>query len=266
MDFRNPSQGPPLARPGGPAASAPNPPGFLANLWCWAWLISLSIAALGLSPWWLLFGRLKGWSRARSAREGIWIYGRLYLKLIRPFIRVEIDNPDLAAAKSPLIITANHQSWLDIYLLGAQNARDICMLVRAWPFKKLFFFGPLMRLASYIETEGVTAEEILDRCRKELERGAVILCFPEGTRSRDGSLSRFRSGAFKLAVELGVPVLPLIIHNSGRVMPKGSFRFRPGTIKMELGPEVTADRFQEATIAHGALRRFVRRIFLARLG
>ena len=240
-------------------------PLMAANLWCWGWLLISSLAALLLAPFWLLGGRLAGWSAARAAREGTWRYARLYLKLISPFVPLKVSGAGLVRPGSPAIVAANHQSWLDLYLMSRIEDRNICVLVRAWPFRRLFFFGPLMRLADYIETEGPGAEAILERARQELAAGAVLLCFPEGTRSRDGRLGRFRSGIFKLAVELNAPVVPMVISGSGRVMPKGSFIFRPGPIELSMGPRIAPDGFAEESIAHGALRRFVRRRFISAL-
>lgn len=236
-----------------------------ANLWCWAVLIILSALALVIAPAWLTFNRFRGWSWTRGAREGTWIYGRFYLAAIRPFVKVTIIGQLSSLNPAPGVMVVNHQSWLDIYLLGAQKERNLCFLVRGWPFRRLFFFRPLMRLSGYIETEGVEAEEILRQCRREIQSGSIIVCFPEGTRSRDGSLGRFRSGVFKLAAELDIPMIPLIIHHSGRVMPKGSLVFRPGVIRMEIGRPAEPGHFRAEAIAHGAMRRFVRHRFISAL-
>lgn len=122
-----------------------------------------------------------------------------------------------------------------------------------------------MRIAGYIETEGVEAVDILSQCRREMDAGAIVLCFPEGTRSRDGSLGKFHSGVFKLAAELGRPVVPMIVKHSGRIIPKGSFIFRPGRIKIVLETPAQPGLFAGEGIPHGALRRFVRRRFLSAL-
>jgi 1-acyl-sn-glycerol-3-phosphate acyltransferase len=163
--------------------------------------------------------------------------------------------------EGPVLLAANHQSWLDLYLLAAQNARNLCFLVRAWPFRKLFFFRPLMRLAGYIETEGLPLEKLWPRLKVEAGRGAVLVAFPEGTRSPDGELGRFHSGLFKLALDLNLPVWPLIIHHSGRVMPKGSLVFRPGRIRVELGRPIRPEDFVQAAIPHRAMSRAARLVF-----
>jgi 1-acyl-sn-glycerol-3-phosphate acyltransferase len=118
-----------------------------------------------------------------------------------------------------------------------------------------------MRLAEYVETEGAPLEDILARLRAEAGRGSVLVAFPEGSRSPDGELGRFHSGLFKLAVDLNLPVWPLVIHHSGRVMPKGSFLFRPGRIRVEPGLPLRPEDFAGALIPHGAMRRAARLFF-----
>lgn len=234
---------------------------IMANVWCWGGLIVISLAALIAAPFWLAAVRLAGWSWTRGAREGTWLYASLYLMAIRPFVRLEVVNTGMTRKHAPAIMVVNHQSWLDLYLMAAQQARDICILVRAWPFKRLFFFGPIMRMAAYVETEGAELDGILDKCRREMDAGAVILCYPEGTRSRDGALGRFHSGVFKLAVELDRPIVPVIVRHSGRIIAKGSFLFHPGCIKICIETPIDPGGFAGETIPHGALRRFVRRRF-----
>lgn len=235
-------------------------PFSITNILAWSMLLLSTVLAILALPPWFLICRLRGFRLVRAMREGAWLYGRFYMALLRPVLKIDFSRqggPDGAAG----LIVVNHQSWLDPYLLCRVEPRNFTILIRSWPFKRLFFFGPFMRLAEYIETEGAAAEEILAACRRELAAGASIVCFPEGTRSRDGSLGRFRSGIFKLAVELDVPVIPLVIRHSGLIMPKGSLIFRPGRIRMEMGPPIEPGRFVSEPIAHGALRRFVRRRF-----
>ncbi|MDR2945542.1 MAG: 1-acyl-sn-glycerol-3-phosphate acyltransferase [Candidatus Adiutrix sp.] len=232
-----------------------------ANIWCWGCLAIISIAALAAAPLWLLAGRLRGWSWARGVREGTWLYARLYLASISPFVRLDIRHAHRVADFAPAVWAVNHQSWLDLYLMSAQPVRNICILIRAWPFRRLFFFGPLMRLAGYVPTEGADFGGILEQCRREIADGAAILGYPEGTRSRDGSLGRFHSGLFKLAVELNRPVIPVVVRHSGRIIPKGSFIFRPGRIEISYEAPVEPGQFAGEALPHGGLRRCVRQDF-----
>jgi len=232
-----------------------------ANLWAWGSLAVLSALALAMAGPWLAWGRLRGRPVPAVVREGVWLYGRAYLHLLRPTAKVELADSGAGPLNGPALVAANHQSWLDLYLLAAQNARNVCFLVRAWPFRRLFFFRPLMRLAEYVETEGVPWEELWPSLRAEAARGSVMVAFPEGTRSSDGELGRFHSGLFKLAIDLDLPVWPLVIHRSGRVMPKGSLFFRPGPIRVKFEQPLRPGDFARAPIPHGAMRRAARLAF-----
>jgi 1-acyl-sn-glycerol-3-phosphate acyltransferase len=232
-----------------------------ANIWAWSGLAVLSALALLLAGPWLGWGRLRGRSVPAVIRDGVWLYGRACLHLWRPVVKVNLAGRRAARLKGPALMAINHQSWLDLYLMSAQNARNVCFLVRAWPFRRLFFFRPLMRLAGYIETEGAPLEDLLASLRAEAGRGAILAAFPEGGRSPDGELGRFHSGLFKLAMDMNLPVWPLVIHHSGRVMPKGFFLFRPGSIRVEFGPPLRPEDFAQALVPHGAMRRAARLFF-----
>ena len=235
--------------------------GLAANLWAWGGLAVLSVLVLILASPWLAWGRWRGRSASAVIRDGVRLYGRAYLHLLRPVVKVNLAPRRAARLAGPALLAVNHQSWLDLYLMSAQNARNVCFLVRAWPFRRLFFFRPLMRLAGYIETEGVPLAALMARLRAEIGRGAILAAFPEGGRSPDGRLGRFHSGLFKLALDLNLPVWPLVIHHSGRVMPKGSLVFRPGRIRLEMGAPLRPEAFARALIPHGAMRRAARLFF-----
>lgn len=231
---------------------------ILTNLWMYLVLGSATVAVLALYMPWLVLASLAGRPFRRTARKGILLYGRVCMLAARPAVRVRVNAPSALRDAPAAVVVANHQSFFDTYLLGAQNADNIGMLIKGWPFKKLFFFRPVMRAAGYIETAGDPPEKTLARCLEELSGGGHLLAFPEGTRSADGGLGRFHSGMFALAMEAGVRVIPMVIHGSHAVLPKGSRLFRPGTIHVEFLPPVDTERFRSELIPHGALRRHVR--------
>lgn len=204
----------------------------------------------------------------RVARTAGWIYGRSSLLLLRPFIRVRCLNPEGACGLTPCIITANHQSILDLYLLGFQKVTQVCPVTKSWPFRYLLPFIAVMRTAGYIEAENRVPEEILRDCRARLAEGCALVVYPEGRRSRDGKLGKFHAGAFLMALEENIPIVPMVIKNSYDVLPPDSFRVYGGTLEVEMLPAIQpADyaRFRAEPLPHRALLKHVRQLYVERL-
>jgi 1-acyl-sn-glycerol-3-phosphate acyltransferase len=235
---------------------------------------SLAIAAVFLCwtiiilPCTLLIAALhKFWPTAmcNANRRYIWFYGYTTLFLLRPWLPVRMRNPGLAVRYPRAIITPNHQSFLDIYLLSAQRQSNVCMITKSWPYKLLFFFAPTMRSAGYIDAESLSAGEVEELCLQRLQEGATLVIFPEGRRTRDGFLGRFHSGAFRVAVRAQIPVLPLLIKNTFHIFPPGSKTFLPAPIEMEFLDPVFPRDFTQELLPHRAMMRHVRTQFLQHL-
>jgi putative phosphoserine phosphatase/1-acylglycerol-3-phosphate O-acyltransferase len=104
-------------------------------------------------------------------------------------------------------------------------------------------------------------QPLVDAMRNE--RKSVVIA-PEGTRTISPKLAPFKKGAFHLAIQAGVPVVPIVIHNAGDVAPKGDFVFRPATVEVDVLPPVDTGDWRAETIeAHVAE---IRRLFQAKLG
>ena len=226
---------------------------------CWTIIIlpcTLLIAALH---------RLWPAAMCGANRRYIWFYGYTTLFFLRPWLPVRIRNPDLAVRYPHSIIAPNHQSFLDIYLLGAQNQANVCMVTKNWPYRLLFFFAPTMRSAGYIDAESLSAGELEERCLQRLHEGATLVIFPEGRRTRNGALGRFHSGAFRVAVLAQVPVLPLLIKNTFHIFAPGSKTFTPAPVEMAFLDPVFPQDFAHELLPHRAMMRHVRSQFLYHL-
>lgn len=198
-------------------------------------------------------------------RRYIWLYGRSTLFLLRPWLPVRMRNSQMAVEHPGSVVVCNHQSFLDIYLLAAQDQANVCLITKSWPFRLLFFFAPTMRSAEYIDAESLPTEQVEAQCLERLRDGATLVVFPEGSRTRTGALGKFRSGAFHVAVKAGRPVLPLLIHNSFQVFPPGGKGFYPATIHMEFLDPVWPQTFSEELLPHRAMMRHVRNLYVKHL-
>ena len=136
----------------------------------------------------------------------------------------------------PYIYMSNHQSNFDIpVLLG-------CLPVQfRWLAKEELFripiFGSSMRKCGYISIDRSDRRKAIRSLKLAAEtiRGGVsVMIFPEGTRSRDGSIQPFKKGGFVLALESGVPIVPLVIHRTFAIMAKNSLRIQPCDVVLEV--------------------------------
>ena len=158
-------------------------------------------------------------------------WSKMTLKICRVEVRVRgIDNivPDGA-----YIFVTNHASMFDIPAIMSVLPRVRIM------FKKELSYVPLWGWAlkwghhtMVDRAKGSEAMKSLDRAAAAIKTGGSVILFAEGTRSRDGKLQPFKRGAFTLAARSGVPIVPITINGSFKILPKGSFDIRPNPIEL----------------------------------
>jgi len=149
-------------------------------------------------------------------------------------VKIEIIGTENIVPGKPQILMANHQSDFDILICMAGIPVDFI-----WTAKKELFripvFGKAMRMSGFIEIDRqdhAKAIKSLAQAAGKLQEGISLAAFPEGTRSRDGKLLPFKQGMFYLAIQTGVPIVPVTIIGSGRIMSKKSLHVNRGEIIM----------------------------------
>lgn len=198
--------------------------------------------------------KIRKWARTLN-----WLYGRVSIWLMNPFFRIRLINMDEAKKAAPCIVVCNHQSILDLYMLGAQDCDQVCPITKSWPFRLLFPFAPAMSAAGYIDAERMSLGELENACRQRLRAGCVLVFYPEGRRALE--LGKFHAGAFQLALAENLPIVPMRISGSGKAIAPGSLRARPGEISVEMLPAIRPEQyapFRSATLPHRALMKYVR--------
>ncbi len=149
-------------------------------------------------------------------------------------IKVEVEGLDRFDHHKAYIVISNHQGNFDILVL----AQYLPLTARFVAKKELFripLFAQGMKLAGMIAIDrgnSSKARAALQRTFDVLKSGVSVIIFPEGTRSRDDSIHRFKKGGFILALETGIPILPVSISGSRHIMEKKSIRLRKGRIKV----------------------------------
>lgn len=137
----------------------------------------------------------------------------------------------------PLIFASNHESALDIWVLVEQLPRIVRFVAKAELFR-IPVFGSYLRLGGHVRVDrGDPAQAIgsLRAAAGVVRAGTSLIVFPEGTRSRDARIQPFKKGPFALAMEAGVPVVPVAISGSAAVTPSNVIAVRPGTIRVAVG-------------------------------
>jgi 1-acyl-sn-glycerol-3-phosphate acyltransferase len=145
-----------------------------------------------------------------------------------------IERIDLARN---YVYVANHASYFDIPAVLAGVPQDV-RLVYKKELEKLPFFGWGLKLGkTYIaidRRQGNDALATIESTAKKIREGSSVLLFAEGTRSADGALQPFKRGPFNLAARAGIPVVPVTLIGSHGVLPRDSWKVRPGTIRLVL--------------------------------
>lgn len=150
----------------------------------------------------------------------------------------KIINPHNERFEKPGVIICNHQSHIDL-LYTLMLSPKIITLTNQWVWKSPFY-GWIIRYADFLPiVDGI--EEHVDTLEKLVADGYSILVFPEGTRSPDCEIQRFRKGAFYLAEKLHLDIIPLVIHGIGHILPKTEFMLRKGKIHIEILERITPD-------------------------
>lgn len=225
------------------------------------WTICFTILFPVCYPFYRIITR---YEKDRIARDFIWVYGRIWLFLIFPFAPLRVRGVNLREWRGkPLILISNHLSFFDPYLMAALSLSDIVFTSRSWPFK-MPWYGFFMRTAGYLDMEALGLDGCLDEARKYFSRKAAVLFFPEGHRSTTGEIQRFYSGAFKIAIETGVPIVPLCISGSQRMLPPGRNYFLPARMSITALSPVNPNDFA-GPLAHVELRKHTKRLMKGHL-
>jgi 1-acyl-sn-glycerol-3-phosphate acyltransferase len=155
-------------------------------------------------------------------------------------VKIEVDNRANLVADQPYVFVANHASSLDIWAMFLVIPRRIRMIAKK-QLARIPLFGWGMWAGRFIfidRQNGVAARRSIDQAGERIHNGESVLVFPEGTRTRDGSLGPFKKGSFHLAVKAGVPIVPVALRGTRELMPRGSILLRAGTVKAIVGEPI----------------------------
>jgi glycerol-3-phosphate dehydrogenase (NAD(P)+) len=155
----------------------------------------------------------------------------------------------------PVILAANHRSFLDPFIVGCCIRRPVYFVAKKELFEKRWQGWVLNRLGAFPIKRGEADEESMETARAVLDRGAAVVIFPEGTRIRKGPLRRPKRGVGRLALETGAPVIPVAILGSDRA--RRGWRIRPVWVRVRCGKPLRFPRVQQPSprLAQGVTAR-----------
>ena len=168
---------------------------------------------------------------------------------LNPLWRFIVSGTVPANPRHPYVVVSNHESFVDMLLIS-HVPMEMKWLAKS-EFFKIPFVGWAMRLAGDIRLErgdrksGVRA---LQDCRDRLDKHVSVMIFPEGTRSKSGELQEFKTGAFRVAVQAGVPILPLAVLGSRDALVKHDWRFGRSHAEVRILDPIPTDGLTDSDV------------------
>jgi 1-acyl-sn-glycerol-3-phosphate acyltransferase len=166
-------------------------------------------------------------------------------------VKVDVKGIEHLDPAQPYILTPNHQSFIEVPLFVTYLGRNPGYLAKKEVFKYPVF-GPGIRMMGVIpvdRTNSPAAVESAKQATRNIRRGKSYMVYPEGTRSKDGTLLPFKKGAFMMAIEAGVPIVPVTVSGATKIMPKGEFKLFPSTVHLIIHEPISTKDYSKENVA-----------------
>jgi 1-acyl-sn-glycerol-3-phosphate acyltransferase len=175
---------------------------------------------------------------------------RLWSRVLLAFagVKVTVDWRAPLDKNAPYVFMANHLSTVDIWALLAIFPFRVRMIAKK-QLGSIPLFGWAMRAGRFIfidRANAISARRSIDEAKRRIRNGDKVLLFPEGTRSRDGQLGAFKKGGFHLALDAGVPIVPVAISGTRELMPPDSYLVRKGPVHVTVCPPIPTDGLSDS--------------------
>jgi putative phosphoserine phosphatase/1-acylglycerol-3-phosphate O-acyltransferase len=158
-------------------------------------------------------------------------------------VKLRVQGEENLWSHRPAVFIFNHQSGLDVAIVGSLVRRDLTGVAKKEAARdpRFALIGYVADVAYVDRSNSKQARAALEPAVDKLRSGTSIAIAPEGTRSPTPRLGRFKKGAFHLAMQAGVPLVPIVIRNAGDLMWRGSFVIRPGTVDVVVLEPIEVD-------------------------
>lgn len=194
------------------------------------------------------------WRNAEFVHKVQQFWSRSFFWLM--FLPVSVDGTEHIKPGQSYVFVANHQSMFDVWLVYGWLPVIFKWLMKA-ELRKVPFVGTGCKAAGHIFVDRRNAKaamESLKEVERQLVNGVCTVIFPEGTRSKDGEVGRFKRGAFQIAWDLGLPVIPLSLDGCFEVLPKGKPFVHRHAVHMHIGEAIDLKKYADSNEAIEAVR------------
>ncbi|HST56789.1 MAG TPA: lysophospholipid acyltransferase family protein [Solirubrobacteraceae bacterium] len=193
--------------------------------------------------------------RQRTLRRGVnpvvyWVARALLVPFFLVYFRLERIGRDHIPRSGPLLLAANHRSFLDPFVIGACARRPVYYMAKRELFEKRWQAWVLGSLGAFPVDRGASDQDAMATARAILARGDCVVIFPEGTRVRGGPLGDARRGVGRLALETGTRVVPIAVIGSDHV--RKGWRIRPRKVRIRCGRPLAYPTVQQPSPALAA--------------
>ncbi|MGC1166536.1 MAG: 1-acyl-sn-glycerol-3-phosphate acyltransferase [Solirubrobacterales bacterium] len=194
--------------------------------------------------------RYHAYTRKHSVNWSLYLLARIFMTpFFLVYFRYARTGREHARLKGGLVVAANHRSFLDPFAIGGclPWRRPMNYVAKVELFERRWQGWILSRLGAFPIRRGESDEESMETARLIVERGGAVCIFPEGTRTRRGTLGNPRRGVGRLALQTGAPVIPTAVLGTEHV--RRGWRIRPRKVKVRLGRAMTFPRAEEPSKA-----------------
>ena len=195
------------------------------------------------------------WKNGKDPRAVQVFWSRSVLWFL--LIPIKVTGQENVDPKQSYVFVANHQSFLDVFAVYGWLPNNFKWLMKK-EIRKVPFVGTACAVAGHIfvdRSNPRAALQSMDHIKKELVDGISTVIFPEGTRTKTGEMGRFKQGAFKIAMDMGLPVVPLSLGGFFKAMPSGQAFANPrARVSLHIGKPIDISQFNDINEAMEYLR------------
>ena len=198
------------------------------------------------------------WKNGKAPRAVQVFWSRSVLWFL--LVPIKVTGTEHVNPKQSYVFVANHQSFLDVFAVYGWLPNNFKWLMKK-EIRKVPFVGTACKVAGHIfvdRSNPRAALQSMDHIKAELVDGISTVIFPEGTRTKTGEIGRFKQGAFKIAVDLNLPVVPITLKGFHQAMPAKQLFVNPGAhTSLHIGEPIDLSQFADINEAMTYVREQV---------